>query len=74
MFHMFALFLNAYSDLLGILLSYNGGVKAKVFPIKHLKKNYLVLMVAFSTSSSYSTLPLIISDAKDKMSVSNCDT
>ena len=55
----------------GILLPIMVGLMAKVSPIKHLKQIYSSLMVAFSTSSSYSALPLIISDAKEKMGVSN---
>ena len=55
----------------GIVLPIIVGLMAKVSPIKHLKQIYSALMVAFSTSSSYSALPLIISDAKDKMGVSN---
>lgn len=55
----------------GIVLPIMVGLLAKVSPIKHLKQIYSALMVAFSTSSSYSALPLIISDAKEKMGVSN---
>ena len=55
----------------GIVLPIMVGLMAKVSPIKHLKQIYSALMVAFSTSSSYSALPLIISDAKDKIGVSN---
>ncbi len=55
----------------GIVLPFMVGLMAKVSPIKHLKQIYSALMVAFSTSSSYSALPLIISDAKEKMGVSN---
>ena len=55
----------------GIVLPIMVGLMAKVSPIKHLKQMYSALMVAFSTSSSYSALPLIISDAKEKMGVSN---
>lgn len=55
----------------GIVLPIVVGLMAKVSPIKHLKQIYSALMVAFSTSSSYSALPLIISDAKEKMGVSN---
>lgn len=55
----------------GIILPIMVGLMAKVSPIKHLKQIYSALMVAFSTSSSYSALPLIISDAKEKMGVSN---
>lgn len=55
----------------GIALPIMVGLMAKVSPIKHLKQIYSALMVAFSTSSSYSALPLIISDAKEKMGVSN---
>ena len=55
----------------GIVLPIMVGMMAKVSPIKHLKQIYSALMVAFSTSSSYSALPLIISDAKEKMGVSN---
>ena len=55
----------------GIVLPIMVGLVAKVSPIKHLKQIYSALMVAFSTTSSYSALPLIISDAKEKMGVSN---
>lgn len=55
----------------GIVLPIMVGLMAKVSPVKHLKQIYSALMVAFSTSSSYSALPLIISDAKEKMGVSN---
>lgn len=55
----------------GIVLPIMVGLMAKVSPIKHLKQIYSALMVAFSTSSSYSALPLIISDTKEKMGVSN---
>ena len=55
----------------GIVLPIMVGLMANVSPIKHLKQIYSALMVAFSTSSSYSALPLIISDAKEKMGVSN---
>ena len=55
----------------GIVLPIMVGLMAKVSPIKHLKQIYSALMVAFSTSSSYSALPLVISDAKEKMGVSN---
>lgn len=55
----------------GIVLPIMVGLMAKVSPIKHLKQIYSALMVAFSTSSSYSALPMIISDAKEKMGVSN---
>lgn len=55
----------------GIILPIMVGMMAKVSPVKHLKQIYSALMVAFSTSSSYSALPLIISDAKEKMGVSN---
>ncbi|MBE6267414.1 MAG: dicarboxylate/amino acid:cation symporter [Bacteroidales bacterium] len=55
----------------GILLPVMVGIMAKVSPLKHLKQIYSALMVAFSTSSSYSALPLIITDAREKMGVSN---
>ena len=55
----------------GIVLPIMVGLMAKVSPIKHLKQIYSALMVAFSTSSSYISLPLIISDAKEIMGVSN---
>ncbi len=55
----------------GIVLPVMVGMMAKVSPLKHLKQIYSALMVAFSTSSSYSALPLIISDAKEKLGVSN---
>lgn len=55
----------------GIVLPMMVAWGAKVSPIKHLKKIYSALLVAFSTSSSYSALPLIIQDAKEKFGVSN---
>lgn len=55
----------------GIILPVIVGVVAKVSPIKHLTQIYSALLVAFSTSSSYSALPLIIGDAKEKMGVSD---
>ena len=55
----------------GIVLPVMVGLLAEVSPIKHLKQIYSALMVAFSTSSSYSALPLIVCDAKEKMGVSN---
>ena len=55
----------------GIILPLMVGLMARVSPIKHLKQIYSALVLAFSTSSSYSALPLIISDAKDKFGVSN---
>lgn len=47
------------------------GVCAKVSSTKHLKQVYSSLMLAFSTCSSYSALPLLISDAKTKLGVSD---
>lgn len=55
----------------GIILPILVGLMARVSPLKHLKQIYSALVLAFSTSSSYSALPLIISDAKEKMGVSN---
>lgn len=55
----------------GMILPIMVGLMAHVSPIKHLKQIYSALMVAFSTSSSYSALPLIISDARNKFGVSN---
>lgn len=55
----------------GMILPIMVGMMAHVSPIKHIKQIYAALMVAFSTSSSYSALPLIISDAKEKFGVSN---
>lgn len=55
----------------GVVLPIMVGLMAKVSPLKHLKQIYSALMVAFSTSSSYSALPLIISDAKEKFGVSD---
>ena len=55
----------------GMVLPIMVGFMAHVSPIKHLKQIYSALMVVFSTSSSYSALPLIISDAKEKFGVSN---
>lgn len=55
----------------GIILTVVVGLVAKVSPIKHLKQIYSSLMLAFSTCSSYSALPLLISDAKTKTGVSD---
>ena len=55
----------------GMVLPLMVGMMAHVSPIRHLKQIYSALMVAFSTSSSFSALPLIISDAKEKFGVSN---
>lgn len=55
----------------GMVLPLMVGMMAHVSPLRHLKQMYSALMVAFSTSSSYSALPLIISDAKGKFGVSN---
>lgn len=55
----------------GMILPVMVGLMAHVSPIKHLKQIYSALMVAFSTSSSYSALPMIISDAREKFGVSN---
>ena len=44
---------------------------AKVAPTKHLKQVYASLMLAFSTCSSYSALPLLMSDAKSKLGISD---
>lgn len=55
----------------GMILPIIVGLMAHVSPVQHLKQIYTALMVAFSTSSSYSALPLIISDAREKFGVSN---
>ena len=55
----------------GMILPVMVGLMAHVSPLKHLKQIYSALMVAFSTSSSYSALPLIINDAREKFGVSN---
>ena len=55
----------------GIILPVILGLTAHVSPLKHLRQIYSALFLAFSTSSSYSALPRIISDAKDKFGVSN---
>lgn len=55
----------------GMVLPMLVGIVARVSPLSHLKQIYSALMVAFSTSSSYSALPLIISDAKEKFGVPN---
>ena len=55
----------------GMVLPLMVGMMAHVSPLRHLKQIYSALMVAFSTSSSYSALPLIINDAKEKFGVSN---
>lgn len=43
-----------------MILSVMVGLMAHVSPLKHLKQIYSALMVAFSTCSSYSALPLLI--------------
>ncbi len=58
----------------GMILPIIVGLVAHVSPIKHFKQIYSAMMVAFSTSSSYTALPLIISDAKNKFGVSNSIT
>lgn len=55
----------------GIVLPVIIGWFAKVSPIKHLKLIRSSLMLAFSTCSSYSALPMLISDAKMKFCVSD---
>ena len=55
----------------GGLLPLVVGLVAKVSPTKHLRQIYSSLMLAFSTCSSYSALPLLISDAKTKLGVSD---
>lgn len=55
----------------GVVLPIMVAWGARVSPLKHLKQIYSALLVAFSTSSSYSALPLLISDAKEKLGVSN---
>lgn len=55
----------------GMILPVMVGLMAHVSPLKHLKQIYSALMVAFSTSSSYSALPLIISDTREKFGISN---
>lgn len=55
----------------GVILPLMVGLMAKVSPLQHLKQIYSALLIAFSTSSSYSALPLIISDSKNKIGVSN---
>lgn len=55
----------------GMVLPLMVGMMAHVSPLRHLKQIYSALMVAFSTSSSYSALPLIISDAKEMFGVSH---
>ena len=55
----------------GVVLPVMVALVAKVSPLKHLKQIYSALMVAFSTSSSYSALPLIINDTKEKIGVSD---
>lgn len=47
------------------------GLIAKVSPIKHLRQIYNGLFLAFTTSSSYSAMPLLINDAKERVGVSN---
>lgn len=44
---------------------------SKVAPTKHIKQIYTSLLLAFSTCSSYSALPLLISDAKTKLGISD---
>ena len=44
---------------------------AKMSPIEHLRQIYTTLLLAFSTRSSYSAMQLMISDAREKMGVSD---
>lgn len=55
----------------GIILPMLVGLGARVSPISHFRQIYSAMMLAFSTSSSYSALPMIMSDAKDKFGVSD---
>lgn len=55
----------------GIILPIMVGVFANTSPLKHLKQIYSALMIAFSTGSSYSALPLLISTTKENIGVSN---
>ena len=54
--------------MVGMVLPLMVGMMAHVSPLRHLRQIYSALMVAFSTSSA---LPFIISDAKEKLGVSN---
>lgn len=55
----------------GVILPLVVGLIAKVSPTKHLGQIYSSLMLAFSTCSSYSALPLLISDANNKLGISD---
>lgn len=55
----------------GIILPVLVTLLAKMSPIKHLRLIYTTLLLAFSTRSSYSVMPLMISDAKEKLGVSD---
>lgn len=57
--------------MMGFILFVMVGCKAKVPPMMHLRKIGSTLMMAFSTRSSYSAMPLMMDDAKEKMSVSD---
>lgn len=54
-----------------IILPLIVALKAHISPWKHFKKMAPSLLVAFSTCSSCSSLPFLLSDVKDKCGVSN---
>lgn len=58
----------------GIVLPLIVTLMGKLSPIEHLRQIYTTLMLAFSTRSSYSAMPLMMSDAKEKMGVSDTIT
>lgn len=58
----------------GIVLPVLVTLMARLSPVRHLRQIYTALMLAFSTRSSYSAMPLMMSDAKEKMGVSDAVT
>lgn len=57
--------------LVGYILFVMVGLKGRVPPLQHLRKISSTLMMAFSTRSSYSAMPLMMDDAKERMGVSD---
>lgn len=58
----------------GVVLPLIVTLIGRLSPIEHLRQIYTTLMLAFSTRSSYSAMPLMMSDAKEKMGVSDTIT
>lgn len=54
-----------------VVLPFAVGLIARMSPIKHIKQIHKGLSLAFTTSSSYSAMPLLIKDTKEKVGVSN---